>query len=159
MPEIQETWVRFPGQEYPLEKDMATNSSNFARKIPQQRSVAGCSTWVLKESTWLSTHVCSWVGEWTVEAKSLRGKTKNVGFLLNQPRIKGILAEGRRGWSRFNWRMRNLIRYWGFFLNWFSRILIRTGFYKDRDGSGGRGAWPKFGKESLCFMHCDLIFT
>ena len=33
MPEMQETWVRFPGQEYPLEKDMATDSSIFARKI------------------------------------------------------------------------------------------------------------------------------
>ena len=38
MPEIQETWVRFPGQEYPLEKDMATNSSIFARKIPSRRA-------------------------------------------------------------------------------------------------------------------------
>jgi len=34
MLEIQETWVRFPGQEYSLEKDMATDSSIFARKIP-----------------------------------------------------------------------------------------------------------------------------
>ena len=30
-----ETWVRFLGQEYPLEKEMATNPSTLAWKIPQ----------------------------------------------------------------------------------------------------------------------------
>ena len=30
-------------------------------------------------------------------SKVTKGKTKNVGFLLNQARIDRILAEGRRG--------------------------------------------------------------
>ena len=34
-PEMQETWVRFLGQEGPLEKEMATHSSIFAWRIPQ----------------------------------------------------------------------------------------------------------------------------
>jgi len=31
---MQETWVRFLGQEDPLEKEMATHSSNLAWRIP-----------------------------------------------------------------------------------------------------------------------------
>ena len=34
LPAIQETWVRFLGQEDPLKKGMATHSSIFAWEIP-----------------------------------------------------------------------------------------------------------------------------
>ena len=34
LPAMQETWVQSLGQEYPLEKEMATHSSIFAWKIP-----------------------------------------------------------------------------------------------------------------------------
>ena len=34
LPAIGETWVRFLGQEDPLEKEMAIHSSTFAWKIP-----------------------------------------------------------------------------------------------------------------------------
>ena len=34
LPAMQETWVRFLGQEDPLEKEMATHSSVLAWKIP-----------------------------------------------------------------------------------------------------------------------------
>ena len=34
LPAMQETWVRFLGQENPLEKEMATHSSILAWKIP-----------------------------------------------------------------------------------------------------------------------------
>ena len=34
LPAMQETWVRSLGQEYPLEKKMATHSSTLAWKIP-----------------------------------------------------------------------------------------------------------------------------
>ena len=34
LPAMQETWVRSLGQEYPLEKEMATHSSTLAWKIP-----------------------------------------------------------------------------------------------------------------------------
>ena len=34
LPAMQETWVRSLGWKDPLEKDMATNSSTLARKIP-----------------------------------------------------------------------------------------------------------------------------
>ena len=33
-PAVQETWVRFLGQEYLLEKEMTSHSSIFAWKIP-----------------------------------------------------------------------------------------------------------------------------
>ena len=34
LPEMRETWVRFLGQEDPLEKEMAIHSSTLAWKIP-----------------------------------------------------------------------------------------------------------------------------
>ena len=34
LPAMQETWVRSPGQEDPLKKEMATHSSTLAWKIP-----------------------------------------------------------------------------------------------------------------------------
>ena len=40
LPAIQETWVRFLGQEDPLEKGMATHSSLLAWRIPWTESLA-----------------------------------------------------------------------------------------------------------------------
>ena len=37
MPELQETWVRFLGQEDPLESQMATHSSILAWEIPWKK--------------------------------------------------------------------------------------------------------------------------
>ena len=37
LPALQETWVRSLGWEDPLEKEMATHSSIFARRIPTER--------------------------------------------------------------------------------------------------------------------------
>ena len=34
LPAMQETWVRSPGREDPLDKEMATHSSTLAWKIP-----------------------------------------------------------------------------------------------------------------------------
>ena len=36
LPTMWETWVRFLGQEDPLEKEMATHSSTIAWKIPRK---------------------------------------------------------------------------------------------------------------------------
>ena len=41
MQEIKETWVPSLGQEYPLEKEIATCFTIFAWKIPWKRSMAG----------------------------------------------------------------------------------------------------------------------
>ena len=46
---MQETPVRFLGQEDPLEKEMATHSSILARKPHGQRSLVGYSPWGHKE--------------------------------------------------------------------------------------------------------------
>ena len=35
LPEMQETWAQFLGQEYPLEKGMVTHSSSLAWRIPR----------------------------------------------------------------------------------------------------------------------------
>ena len=37
LPAVQETWVRSPGWEDPLEKEMATHSSTLPGKIPQMQ--------------------------------------------------------------------------------------------------------------------------
>ena len=41
LPAIQETWVRFLGQEDPLEKGMATGSSIIAWRIPRTEKPGG----------------------------------------------------------------------------------------------------------------------
>ena len=48
---MQETWVRSLGQEYSLEKEMATHSSTLAWKIPWMEELgAGHRPWGCKES-------------------------------------------------------------------------------------------------------------
>ena len=49
LPTVWETWVRFLGQEDPLEKEMATHSSTLAGKSHGQKSVVGYSLWGRKE--------------------------------------------------------------------------------------------------------------
>ena len=41
LPALRETQVRSPGWEDPLEKGMATHSSNLARRIPQTEEPGG----------------------------------------------------------------------------------------------------------------------
>ena len=41
LPAVQETWVRSLGQEDPLEKEMATQSSTLAWKIPWMEEPGG----------------------------------------------------------------------------------------------------------------------
>ena len=43
LPEMQETWVQFLGQEDPLEKEKATQSSILAWRIPRWDTVHGVS--------------------------------------------------------------------------------------------------------------------
>ena len=47
---MQETWVRFLGQEDPLEKEMATHSSILAWKIPRTEEPGGLQSMQLQES-------------------------------------------------------------------------------------------------------------
>ena len=44
MQEPQEKWVQFPGQEDPLEEDMATHSSILAWRIPWSEEPDGLQT-------------------------------------------------------------------------------------------------------------------
>ena len=66
LPAMQETWVRFLGQEDPLEKEMATYSSILLAKFHGQRSLAGYSPWGHKGSdttehhTYMSSIVLGW---------------------------------------------------------------------------------------------------
>ena len=50
LPAMQETLVRFLGQEDPLEKGQATHSSILSGEFHGQRSLAGHSPWGRKES-------------------------------------------------------------------------------------------------------------
>ena len=53
----QEMWLRSLGQKETLEMDTATHSSNLARKIPRQRSLAGYTVHrVIKSQTQLSDY-------------------------------------------------------------------------------------------------------
>ena len=45
LPAMQETWVRSPGWEDPLEKEMATHSSTLAWKIPWMEEPSRYSLW------------------------------------------------------------------------------------------------------------------
>ena len=49
LPATGETWVRYLGQEDPLDKEMATHSSILAGEFHGQRSLAGHSSWDRKE--------------------------------------------------------------------------------------------------------------
>ena len=50
MPAMQETWVRFLGQEDPLEKEMATHSSILVWKIPWTEEPGGLQSMGSQES-------------------------------------------------------------------------------------------------------------
>ena len=50
LPAMRETWVRSLGQEDPLEKEMATHSSNLAWRISWSEEPVGYSPWGHKES-------------------------------------------------------------------------------------------------------------
>ena len=50
LPAMQEMWVRFLGQEDPLEKEMATLSSNLAWKIPWTEEPGGLQSTGLQKS-------------------------------------------------------------------------------------------------------------
>ena len=47
---VQEMWVRFPGQEVPLEKEMATHSSILAWETPWTVEPGGLQSMGLQES-------------------------------------------------------------------------------------------------------------
>ena len=47
---MQETWVRFPGQEDPLEKGMAIHSSILACEVPQTEQPGGLQSMGLQKS-------------------------------------------------------------------------------------------------------------
>ena len=50
LPAIQETWVRSLGREDPLEKEMATHSSNLAWRIPWTEEFGGLQSMGSQES-------------------------------------------------------------------------------------------------------------
>ena len=54
LPAMQETWVHSLGQEDPLEKGMATHSSNLAWKIPWTEELGGLQSMRLQSQTQLS---------------------------------------------------------------------------------------------------------
>ena len=56
---MQETWVQFLGQEYPLEKEMATHSSILAWRIPWTEESDRLHSMGLQESDtteWVNHH-------------------------------------------------------------------------------------------------------
>ena len=49
LPVMLETWVQSLGQEDPLERGMATHSSNLLGEFHRQKSLMGYNTWGCKE--------------------------------------------------------------------------------------------------------------
>ena len=67
---MQETWVWLPGQEDPLEKEMATHSSILACRIPWTEEPGGLQSMGHKSRTWLSDQTATataqqWGWAWT----------------------------------------------------------------------------------------------
>ena len=50
LPAMQETWVRFLGQEDPLEKEMVTHSSILGWRIPWREELGGLQSMGSQES-------------------------------------------------------------------------------------------------------------
>ena len=50
LPAVQEMWVRFPGQEVPLEKEMVTHSGMLAWETPWTVEPGGLQSIALQES-------------------------------------------------------------------------------------------------------------
>ena len=50
LPAMQETWLQYLGWEEPLEKEMATHSSNLAWRIPWTEELGGLQFMGCKES-------------------------------------------------------------------------------------------------------------
>ena len=86
LPAMQETWILSPGQEYPLEKEMATHSSILAWRIP---CPWGCKE--LDMTEWLSlslsrTFLCYWdVKSGSSETKSNKDTKFFVKTVAAQP--------------------------------------------------------------------------
>ena len=55
---VWETWVQSLDQEDPLEKEMATHSSNLAQKIPWMEEPGGLQSMGHKESDMTEQEVC-----------------------------------------------------------------------------------------------------
>ena len=60
LPVVQDTWVWSLGQEYPLEKGMATHSSILAWRIPWTEETGGYSPWGCKELDTTEQPKLSW---------------------------------------------------------------------------------------------------
>ena len=54
LPAVQETWVRFLGQEDPLEKEMATHSNSLGWRIPWTEGPGQVQSMVLQSQTRLT---------------------------------------------------------------------------------------------------------
>ena len=92
LPAMWETQVQSLGQEYPLEKGLATHSSIPAWRIPWKRSLAGYSLCCCKESDMTERiSVCL-----SKEAKDLKQKTKTL--------MKKTKDDTRRDVMFFGWK-------------------------------------------------------
>ena len=78
LPTMRETWVQSLGQEDFLEKEMATDSSILAWKIPWMEEPGGLhSSWGLKESDMTERHSLTQVGFKKKVSGTVRQKIMN----------------------------------------------------------------------------------
>ena len=80
LPIMRETWVLSLGQEDPLEEGTATHSSIPAWRVPEQRSLAGCSVRVW--SVWLQNVGYGWATNTTTATT-----TEILVTFLRDPRV------------------------------------------------------------------------
>ena len=103
--ETQETWVRFLGQEDPLEKEVATRTSILAWGSHGQRSLVGYSPWGHKESDTterLSTHQSGILSQ---------GKTEALSFMLGlQTTFNQMPAKPVCSWEHQDEKCRGVTR-------------------------------------------------
>ena len=80
LPAMLETWVRYLGQEDPLQKDMATHFSTLAWKIPWTEEPGGLQFMRSQSLTQLSNYISHYNGE-VENSKQKLYDSKNLKYI------------------------------------------------------------------------------
>ena len=74
LPAIQEIWAQSLGQEYPLEKGMATHCSILAGEFHGQGILAGYSPWDYKESAMTERLTLNAIGDFIKKKNDVKSR-------------------------------------------------------------------------------------
>ena len=95
LPAMRETWVRSPGREDTLEKEMTTHSSTLAWKIPWMEETGRLQSMGLQDWTWLNTSLVHWF------------RCKYFSEICS---ISCIWSHRRKSCNGLRWRFKNVLK-------------------------------------------------